>query len=69
MRIGYWVQEERHASELEAVRREAEERIGELERSLEGTGLEPDEVVRSPRAGTTDLQLERAIEYLEEKLR
>ena len=35
MRIGYWVQEERHASELEAVRREAEERIGELERSLE----------------------------------
>jgi len=35
LRIGYWVQEERHASELEAVRREAEERIGELERSLE----------------------------------
>jgi hypothetical protein len=29
------VQEERHASELEAVRREAEERIGELESSLE----------------------------------
>jgi chromosome segregation ATPase len=35
LRIGYWVQEERHASELEAVRREAEERIGELESSLE----------------------------------
>lgn len=35
LRIGYWVQEERHASELEAVRREAEERIGELESLLE----------------------------------
>ena len=35
LRTGYRQQEERHASELEAVRREATERIGELETSLQ----------------------------------
>jgi carboxyl-terminal processing protease len=41
---------------------------GKLERSLEGKGLEPDEIVRSPRAGGADTQLERAVEYLQAKL-
>jgi carboxyl-terminal processing protease len=41
---------------------------GKLERSLEGKGLEPDEVVRSARTGEPDLQIERAVEYLQAKL-
>ena len=41
---------------------------GKLERSLEGKGLDPDEVVRSPRAGGADTQLERAVAYLQAKL-
>jgi carboxyl-terminal processing protease len=41
---------------------------GKLERSLEGRGLDPDEVVRSPRLGGPDTQLDRAVEYLQAKL-
>jgi carboxyl-terminal processing protease len=41
---------------------------GKLERSLEGRGLDPDEVVRTPRQGAADLQLARAVEYLQAKL-
>jgi len=41
---------------------------GKLERSLEGVGLDPDETVRSPRAGEPDSQLTRAIEYLQARL-
>jgi carboxyl-terminal processing protease len=39
---------------------------GKLERSLEGSGIEPDEIVRSSR--DADTQLARAIEYLQAKL-
>jgi carboxyl-terminal processing protease len=41
---------------------------GRLERSLEGRGLDPDEVVRSPRLGGPDTQLDRAIEYLQAQM-
>jgi len=39
---------------------------GKLERSLEGSGIQPDEIVRSSR--DADTQLRRAIEYLQAKL-
>ncbi|MGH2587242.1 MAG: S41 family peptidase [Dehalococcoidia bacterium] len=41
---------------------------GKLERSLEGVGLDPDEVVREPRSGEPDGQLSRAVEYLQARL-
>jgi carboxyl-terminal processing protease len=40
---------------------------GRYERSLEGIGLSPDEVVRSSRQPGPDQPLERAIEYLQSK--
>ena len=42
---------------------------GRYERSLEGHGLDPDEVVRAPRPQGPDAALERAVEYLQGRLR
>jgi carboxyl-terminal processing protease len=39
-----------------------------LERSLEGIGLDPDEVVRPARTGGPDAALERAVEYARSRL-
>jgi C-terminal processing protease CtpA/Prc len=41
---------------------------GRYERSLEGRGLDPDEVVRPATGGTADPQLARALEYLAGRL-
>ena len=38
-------------------------------RSIDGTGIEPDEVVEQPAESTTDLQLAKAIEVMKNKLK